>query len=34
MLNNNIWYQLTVCKQMISNMFKNKVAYKLFAYRS
>ena len=31
-LNSNTQKHLTVCKQMDSNSFKNKVTYKLFAY--
>ena len=35
MLSSNTWNYLTVCKQMSSNnSFKNKLIYKLFAYKS
>ena len=31
----NTWNDLTMCKQRISNnSFKNKIPYKLFAYKS
>ena len=33
-LNNNTWNHLTMCKQMSSGLFKNKVSYKLFSYKS
>ena len=29
-LDSSTWNHLTVCKQMKSNLFKNKVTYKLF----
>ena len=33
MLDNDTWKLLTVCKQMSSNLSKNKVTYKLFGYK-
>ena len=32
MVNGNILNLLTVCKKMSSNLFKNKINYKLFTY--
>ena len=32
-LDGNTWKHLTVCEQMSSNSFKNKITNKLFAYK-
>ena len=33
MLNNNTWNHLTMCKQMTTKSFENKVSYNLLVYK-
>ena len=33
-LDSNTWKHLTAYQQMTSNLFENKVTYKLFSYKS
>ena len=34
MLDNKTWNHLTLCKEIISGLFKNNASYKLFTYKS
>ena len=33
-LDTNTWNHLTVCKQISSNSFKNKITYEVFPFKS